>query len=237
AVFAGLLVSVGIGEAVGSAVGRAIAVRLGRGFLGALDSAGGALVGVAQALLVVWLAGGLLALGSFGRLSSLAESSTTVRSLDRILPPPAEVAVELGRLLDESGLPEVFVGLEPLPGEPVDLPGDPTVRAITQAAAASTVRVSAHACTNLSSGSGFVVAPGYVVTNAHVVAGGDTIRVNLGGTAYDSVTVLFDPDLDVALLHVPRLAAPALRLGASDPGRGAVGAALGYPQGGGLSAV
>jgi S1-C subfamily serine protease len=73
-----------------------------------------------------------------------------------------------------------------------------------------------------------------VVTNAHVVAGGRTVRVNLNGSAYDASVVLFDPDLDVALLRVPSLGAPALRLASTDPSRGDIGAALGYPGGGGL---
>lgn len=236
-VLVGLLFAVGVGEAIGSAVGRGLARELGTGFLGAIDRTGGAFVGLAQAILVVWLAGGLLAAGPLERLAGQAQTSLTVRALDRILPPPTEIAVEFGRLLDETGLPDVFVGLEPLPAPPVDRPDDPTARAIAALAESSTVRVSAAACSQTSVGTGFVVARGYVVTNAHVVAGGRTVRVNLRGNAYDATPVLFDPRLDVALLLVSRLEAPALRFAAADPGRGTVGAALGYPGGEALAIV
>src|SRR5215210_1700814 len=54
-VLAGLLFAVGLGEAIGSAIGRAAARLIGQGVFGALDRAMGAIVGCAQALLIVWL--------------------------------------------------------------------------------------------------------------------------------------------------------------------------------------
>ncbi len=237
AVLIGLLVAIGLGEGIGSAVGRTLGAALGNGVFGALDRAAGALVGAAQAVLIVWLAGGLLAAGPLPRLASQAQTSVAVRALSAALPPPTEIAVVLGRMLDASGLPGVFIGLEPLPAPPVDRPADPEARAIAAAAEASTVKVSAPTCGVISAGTGFVVAPGYVVTNAHVVAGGRTVLVSLDGGRYDATPVVFDPALDVALLHAPRLDAPALRFAAGDPRRGATGAALGFPNGGGLTVV
>jgi S1-C subfamily serine protease len=49
--------------------------------------------------------------------------------------------------------------------------------------------------------------------------------------------VLFDPSLDVALLYAPDLTGDPLRFATRDPDRGTVGAALGYPGGGGLTVV
>ena len=92
----------------------------------------------------------------------------------------------------------------------------------------------------LVSGPGVVFAAEYVVTNAHVVAGAqaDSIQViSAQGTRRDARVVLFDPALDVAVLHADGLAAPALRFASSDPRRGALGAALGYPGGGSLTVV
>ena len=121
------------------------------------------------------------------------------------LPPPTEIAIGLGGWLDTTGLPDVFVGFEPLPAPPVDRPDDPAARAIAAAAEASTLKVSAATCGLSSVGTGFVVATSYVVTNAHVVAGADA-RARPGQRAaasvLDAVPVLFDPALDVALLHV-----------------------------------
>jgi S1-C subfamily serine protease len=236
AVLAGMLFLVGIGEAIGSGLGQAVASRLRGGVLGTLDRFFGGLVGGAQALLIVWLVGGLLAAGPMRGLAVQAQTSLVVRGLNAVLPAPTEIAAELGRLLDDTGIPDLFVGLEPLPAAPVDVPNDPTARAIAAAAQSSTVKVSAVTCEFISTGSGFVIARGYIVTNAHVIAGASTIRVlTVEGGLYDAVPVFDDPELDVALLWVPRLEAPALRLAAADPIRGATGATLGYPHGGALT--
>ena len=237
AVLAGILFAVGIGETVGSAIGRSAAAMLGEGIFGALDRVLGAIVSCAQALLIVWLTGGLLAAGPNLPLAAQAQTSFIVRGLSAILPPPTEIAAELGHVLDVSGLPDLFVGLEPLPAPPVTLPDDPVVRAIAKQAADSTVKVTAATCLVLSSGTGIVIARGYVVTNAHVVAGASTVRVSAGSQVFDSVPVFFDPELDVALLWTPQLRALPLRFASADPHRGATGAALGYPRGGGLTVV
>ena len=239
-VLAALIGAVALGKSVGANLGSSVARRLGNGLLGAADRTIGAGFGALQALLIVWLAGSLLAEGPLPRLAETAGGSTTVRTMTAILPPPTEIAVGLGGWLDDRGLPDVFVGFEPLPGPPVDRPADPAARAIAKVAEASTLKVSAATCSVSSVGTGFVVAYDYVLTNAHVVAGAGArgVRVTApGGRVLDAVPVLFDPDLDVALLHVVRLGAPPLAFAPKDPGRGAIGAALGYPGGGALTIV
>ena len=237
AVLLWLVGAVAIGESIGASLGRAGARSLGNGLLGAADRTAGAGLGAVQALLIVWLTGSLLAEGPLPRLAETAGGSTAVRTMATILPPPTEIAVGLGGWLDATGLPDVFVGFEPLPAAPVDRPTDPTARAIAAIAEASTMKVSAATCGFSSVGTGFVVAPGYVVTNAHVVAGADArgVRVSSSGRVLPAIPVLFDPDLDVALLHVTDILPIALTLASEDPGRGTVGATLGYPGGGALT--
>ena len=131
-----------------------------------------------------------------------------------ILPPPTEVAVGLGGWLDTTGLPDVFVGFEPLPAPPVDRPDDPAARAIAAVAEASTFKVTAATCGLSSVGTGFVIAHGYVVTNAHVVAGADARGIRVSGVAgdvLDAVPVLVDPAFDIALLYVDGLTRRPLR--------------------------
>lgn len=232
-----LLGGVGIGEAIGSSIGRRLTARLGDGLAAAADNVGGGFVGFAQGVLLVWLAGGILAAGAIPSLTSAAQNSVALRTINRALPSPIEIASGLGHLLDASGLPDVFVGLEPIPAPAVDVPDDPRAVAIAGAAVQSTARISAATCGSQSSGTGFAIAPDYVVTNAHVIAGATTVRVALGGRLSDAAPVLFDSDLDIALLHVPRLAATPLRFAASDPARGTVAAAIGFPAGGPLQVV
>jgi S1-C subfamily serine protease len=236
-VLVGLVGAVAIGESVGAALGRIAARGLGDGLLGVADRTIGSGLGVIQALLIVWLAGSLLAEGPVPRLAETAGGSTAVRTMATILPPPTEIAVGLGGWLDATGLPDVFVGFEPLPAPPVDRPNDPEARAIAAVAEASTLKVSAATCGVQSVGSGFVIARRYVVTNAHVIAGADTrgIRVSASGKALDALPVVFDPKLDIALLYVPGLGARPLSFAAEDPDRGALGATLGYPGGGALT--
>jgi S1-C subfamily serine protease len=234
-VLGGILFLVGIGEAIGAALGRSAAVRLRGGVLDGLDRILGGFVGAAQALLVVWLLGGLLAAGPMRYLAVQAQTSFVVRSLTAVLPAPTEIAAELGQLLGDTGIPDLFVGLDPLPAPAVDRPTDPAARAIAAAAIPSVVRVSAQTCQFQSSGSGFTIADRYVVTNAHVVAGAGQIRVQASnGRPLDAVAVYDDPELDVAVLWVRDLDAAPLRFAAADPTRGALGATLGFPHGGGL---
>jgi hypothetical protein len=236
-VLAAVLGAVVVGEGVGSAVGRAIAGGLGRGVVSRMDRVAGGVLGAAQAILIIWLAGGLLAAGPFPNLGRAATQSVVVRGVDRILPPPTEVIGQIAGVLDASGLPDVFVGLDPIPLPAVDTPTNPDAERIARAALASTARISSRACTVQVNGTGVVVAPGYLVTNAHVVAGASTVRATLGTDVVDAVPVLFDPDLDVAVLFVPRLSAPPMRFATSDPRRGATGAALGFAGGGALTVL
>jgi len=239
-VLGGLIGAVALGESAGGGAGRWAVQGLGTGLLSRADRVAGATLGAIQALLIVWLAGGLLAEGPIPRMAEAAGSSTVVRTMSAVLPPPTTFAVELRTWLDASGLPDVFIGFEPLPAPPVQRPGDAQAEAIAAGAEASTLKVAAATCGLSSLGTGFVVRVDYVLTNAHVIAGaeGDGIRVTtVDGRQLDAVPILFDPQLDVALLHVPGLGLRALPLATTDPGRGSVGATLGYPNGGPLTVL
>jgi len=227
-----LLGLVGLGEGLGATAGRAASHALGAGLLGAVDRVGGAVVGTGQAVLIIWLTGGVLATGPFPALTRDAQTSTAVRVLDSLLPPPTEIVVQLGHLLDDSGLPDVFIGLEQLPAPNIDLPTDAVARAIGARAAGSVLRVVADGCSLRSSGTGFVVAPGYLVTNAHVVAGANGIIVQTSDQSYDATPVLVDLEFDIAVLRASKLEAPALHFTSEEPKRGTIAATFGYPGGG-----
>jgi len=227
-----LLGLVGLGEAVGGSFGRRASQALGNGLLGALDRVGGAIVGAAQAVLILWLAGGVIASGPFPNLAQLAQRSAALRAVDSVLPPPTEIVLELGQILDDSGLPNVFIGLEPLPAQPIDLPSDALARRIGERAAPAVLRVVADGCDQRASGSSVVVAPNYLVTNAHVVTGAKSVIVQSSADSFRATVVLIDTDLDVALLHTDGLRAPPLTFTSTEPRRGALAASIGFPGGG-----
>ena len=237
--FGGAFLVVTVAEAIGSTLGGALRDRLGRGVASRLDSALGALFGIAQALVLAWLVGGLLATGPIPQLAVEAQRSIAVRSLLGAFPAPSEVAGELGGLLDTSGLPQVFSGLDPIPAPAVPVPGQGEAAQIAAAAGTSVVRVVAQGCGEIFTGTGFAVAPNFVVTNAHVVAGATSVEITADATgrrAPGSV-VFFDPELDVALVRTPGLQFRALSFAAESPGRGTLGAALGHPNGGALTVI
>jgi S1-C subfamily serine protease len=102
----------------------------------------------------------------------------------------------------------------------------------TASVEASTVKVEGEACNLLYEGSGFAVAPGLVVTNAHVVAGepaGHTSVLLPSGRQLAATVVMFDPKIDIALLQVASLGETPLSLLVAHAG--ATGAVFGHPNG------
>ncbi len=77
----------------------------------------------------------------------------------------------------------------------------------------STVKVLglAPSCDRRLEGSGFFFAKNRVMTNAHVVAGTRSLKVELNGREASATVVVYDPERDLAVLHVPDLDAPALK--------------------------
>ena len=233
----GAFLVVVMAQAIGSGLGATVRNLLGGGIAGGIDNALGAVFGAAQVLLLTWLVGGLLATSAIPVVSGVAQESAAVRWLLEVLPPPGDVVGEVGTIVDESGLPQVFSGLEPVPAAPIDLPLDAEAAGIAARAVASTVRVESTGCGASFTGAAFSVAEGYFVTNAHVVAGAERITLRGLTSSQRGTVVLFDSDLDVAVLYAPKLSLSSLVLAPEAPGRGAVGAALGYPNGAGLTAL
>jgi len=230
-----LLLAGAVGDAAGWVLGSRLRGRAARSRLGSADAAGGSLVALVATLFAVWFIALNLVNGPFPSISSEVRGSTIVRGLDGALPDPPSVVGEVRRFLDRFGFPEVFEGIPPAPGDPVEGPTREETQQATSLAAGSTVMVLGQACDHVQEGSGFVVADGYVVTNAHVVAGVTALEVRTSaGSGADATPVLFDPELDLAVLLTSPGLGPPLALATDDVGRGAVGAVLGYPEGGPL---
>jgi S1-C subfamily serine protease len=234
---AGLVGLTLIGEAAGSAIGSRIRLSMRATMLGGLDLAGGMVIGFAQGILTIWIVAGLVLGGAAPSLERPIDASLVVTSINRVLPPAEGVAHQLVALLAPTELPQLFAGVEPSPAPPLDLPSSGTVRTLAQSAEASTVQVLTFGCGREQLGSGFFVADHIVVTNAHVVAGGDSISVALGGFTQRATLVLFDPKQDIAVLRLPTMTAPPLRLAQNLPDRGMPAAALGHPGGGPLTVI
>jgi S1-C subfamily serine protease len=241
AAVATLLVGAAAGDAAGWIVGSRVR-RHARGsrFRG-VDAVGGVVVAAVATLLAIWFVALNLVNGPFPSVSSQVRDSAIVRGLGVALPDPPSVVGEVRRFFDRFGFPEVFEGIPPAPAEPVAGPSRAEVQTAVDLAAPSTVKVIGPACDRVQEGSGFVVEGGsvveggYIVTNAHVVAGMRAPEVSdADGAGGPATTVLFDPELDLAILRVATPIGPPLALASSDVERAEVGAVLGYPGGGDL---
>jgi S1-C subfamily serine protease len=205
--------------------------RLRRGLrvpgLGALDGALGALLSAAVALGIVWIVAAVAAQApGQQQLRADVQRSEILRKLNQLLPPSGPILNALARL---DPLPSIA---GPSPNVAPPLPAvarTPGVRAASR----SVVRVLGTACGLAIEGSGWVAAPGEVVTNAHVVAGEQDTTVEVGGQPpqLPAQAIAFDPTDDVAVLRVPELGLPALSP-AANPASGTAGAILGYPENG-----
>lgn len=221
---------------VGSHLRQAITSRAGR----KIDDAGGALVSVLAVLLVAWLVAVPLGSSSLPWLASSVRNSKLLQGIDRILPEQAQaLSNALRDTVDTKGFPDVFGEFAPTRVRNVP-PPDPTLAGseVVASARRSVVKVlgSAPSCARRIEGSGFVYASERVMTNAHVVAGTRDVAVELGRKRYEARVVVYDPDRDLAVLHVPGLPAPALPFSAREADTGADAIVLGFPLDGPFTA-
>lgn len=198
-----------------------------------LDDIGGAIVSLVAVMLVAWLVAVPLGSSAVPAVASSIRNSALLTVIDRILPDKAqELSTALRDTVDTNGFPDVFGDLAPTRARQVS-PPDPALAGSTVVAnsqrAVVKVLGSAPSCARRIEGSGFVYADDRVMTNAHVVAGTRSVAVELRGERYDGEVVVYDPERDLAVLHVPGLPGPSLRFAAGQAGSGADAIVLGFP--------
>jgi S1-C subfamily serine protease len=224
----------GILGGVGRYLGAHSNIALRRVRLGPVDSAAGVAVAVFATLLATWLLASILVGSRYTSLNSAIADSRIIRAMDGLMPSPPALFSRIESFLASEGFPVVFAGIPPLAASPVTPPSNSAVATAVSVAGPSTVQIEGIGCGVIQEGSGFVVAPGLVVTNAHVVAGIPRPMVADASGRHDASAALYDPELDIAVLRVPGLRDRPLSLlgGSSVLGRGPTGAVLGYPEGG-----
>jgi S1-C subfamily serine protease len=224
-----------LAQGIGGAIGGSIARRLRPGVLGGVDQGLGAAFGLARGLFVVWLIGGLVGVLPVTGLGAEARQSLILRALDSRVPSPIVIAAELGRLIQAAGLPDILVGAPPPIDVPENAPSAQQAEEMAAGARGSTVRVEGVSCGRFVTGTGFAVTDDHFVTNAHVVAGAEQMWISFDGALerYQATVVDFDPDLDVALLHVAGIDVEPLTLAEEPPARGDAVVAVGFSGGGG----
>lgn len=222
----------GIGHSLRRAVDRAAVTRV-------LDSLAGAVAAGAVTAVVGWAVFAPLAVSPWSQLNRAIESSAVLRTVDDALPAQTDGMLDGVRaMLNDLSLPDIAT-VEPQQAPEVDAPSSGAASAGAEAARDAVVRLSGQGatCEVGQTGTGWVVDDGLVMTNAHVVAALDEVWVvGPDGERATGTVVSFDPDLDVALVSVPDLAAEPLPIDERLAAPGTDAAALGHPYGGSFRA-
>jgi Trypsin-like serine proteases, typically periplasmic, contain C-terminal PDZ domain len=217
----GVFVFAAMGQAIAVAVGARLRSGLSDEPARVVDSALGAVATVLAMSVLVWFLAGAVRGGTDTPLAKAIGTSRIIQTIDRFVPPQTgRLFAGFQSVLDREGFPRVFEGVRAEPIAPISPPDNHLAFGPGAARAAkSIVKITgvASACNREQEGSGWVVAPERVVTNAHVVAGttSENVRIQGVGRSYDAHVVVFDPRRDLAVLSVPGLSAPASTLGTS----------------------
>ena len=225
-----------VGQVLGSILGSKLREAVTWQPAQLVDAVSGSIVSVIAVLLVVWFLGLALVNSTVPTIGDQVRSSSILRGMTKVMPSGAQNWFNsFSKVLDSNGFPQVFAPFEAKTPASVAAP-DPAVADLpaVSRARSSIVKVlgAAPSCGKDIEGSGFVYSAGKVMTNAHVVGGTGSLRVEQSnGRRYPARVVLFDPRRDIAVLDVPSLAAPPLSF-SLDGRAGNSAIVAGYPQNG-----
>jgi S1-C subfamily serine protease len=232
-----VLLAAWIGQVLGALLGHSMRRQMSESPAQTVDQLLGAVAGLVAVALVLWFIAGALRATPFPPMARAISSSRVLSAIDRIVPSPlASLAEDLRSTVAGSAFPRVFSGVGPEQIAPIRSP-DPAIASdeVVRQASGSIVKITgaAVACDRGQEGSGAVIAPQRVITNAHVVAGVKEPYVQVAGVGrqYPARVVSFDPRRDLAVLAVPALQAPPLPEG-DNLARGDDAIVAGFPRNG-----
>jgi S1-C subfamily serine protease len=225
-----------IGRTIGAVLGNKLRNKVSWRPVKFLDALGGAALAAVSVLIVSWVLGVAVSGARIPSVTSAVRGSHVLAKVDEVLPSGADRALQafndvvntdlFPRFLDPF-VPERIRETQPPDGQ---IARQPLVRDAYSRIAKVTGVAS---CSRGLEGSGFVYAPKRVMTNAHVVAGVSSPQVEVNNKKYDATVVVFDPEVDIAVLYVPGLDDKVKPLSfdytgkADDPS-----VVLGYPENG-----
>jgi S1-C subfamily serine protease len=229
-----VILSASIGQALMQYAGAKVREQITWQPARAVDAVGGAALSAVAVLLVAWALGYAISGTRIGAVTEQVRGSWVLDKVNGALPASApNVLQAFNSVVGTSFFPRY---LEPFaPERIVEVgPGPDRLREDPQVLGTedSVLKIrGANDCGRGVEGTGFVIAPDRVMTNAHVVAGVDDPEVEVGDGTELARVVLYDPDLDIAVLSVDTRDAPTLQLDDSLEAEDPV-AIVGYPQDG-----
>lgn len=231
-----IAVMVIIGQVAGVTIGRAARRYISGTGARLLDSTIGAVFQAAAMLLVAWLVAVPVAAQEGNSLGKAVRGSSVLAKIDDVAPAQLQqIPAAFTEVLGTTGFPDILGPFGTTPLHEVD-PPDPVLASseVVKRVEPSVLKIlgRAESCSRALEGSGFVAAPGFVMTNAHVVAGTDQVTVMSGAEELSADVVVYDPSVDVAVLRVAGLAAPVLPFDEERARTGDDAIVLGYPGNG-----
>ena len=231
------IILIGFGSSVGAFVGRRVRALLPWKPMHTLDSAGGLVISLSLWSVIIWIVASLLLALPISQTTALLGDSRVVAELDSRVPDVVRTNIDdVRKAIVSVHIPSDLV--ESLLIDQVQVPDSALTKATNiRAVLDSVVRVEGDApeCNARLSGSGVVFKSGYVLTNAHVVAGVKTVGVRIKGkgSLLLAKVVYFDPRTDVAVLYSKRLDTKVAVMG-EEIHRNDSAVIAGFPGGGGL---
>ncbi len=230
-----------VGEIAGVVLGRAVRGAMRNEVVRGFDSVVGMALQLVAVLVAAWLLATPLTSSDQPNLAAAVNGSRVLSEVNDVAPAWLKrVPTRLSALLNTSGLPLVLQPFGRTPIVSVSAPdpalvGDPAVAA----AKGSVVKIRgvAQSCQKVLEGTGFVVAPGRVMSNAHVVAGSNSVTVQVDDKSYDAKVVSYDPEADISILDAPDLSAAPLKFDKQEAQTGTGAVVMGYPGGGEFAAT
>ena len=229
-----VIICASLGQALFQFVGARIRDRITWQPIRAVDAVGGAALSAVAVLLVAWALGVAVSGSRIGGITPVVRESAVLAKVNEVLPPDAsQVLQAFNNVVGTTFFPRY---LEPFAPERIVAvePGDRRMLTDPDVVAAqpSVVKVrGSNGCGSGVEGTGFLFAPGRLMTNAHVVAGVTRPEVEIGGSSVVATVVLYDPRLDVAVLALPDGGLPHLRFD-TEAGPDDNVAVVGYPEDG-----
>ena len=219
-------------EALIAFAGSRVARKITGAKLKRADQIIGSVVAAVLALLAAWMLS--LPARSVSSLESSVKKSAILRAEYAVLSKPPDFLASILGLLNHTGFPRVFAELNPSLAPGVNAPPASLARNRAIVAAAQlTYKIEGEGCEGRVDGSGFPVEPNVVITAAHVVAGTKNTQViTPSGDRFPATVVYWDPNTDIAVLHVATLPRGDLSVDEIIASTGTDGAAIGYPGGG-----
>lgn len=229
-------VMVTIGQIAGVTIGRAARRYLNGTGVRLVDSTLGAGFQAAAVLLVAWLVAIPVAAQEGPGLGKTVRGSTVLAKIDEVAPDQLhKIPAAFTSVLGTTGFPDILGPFGTTPMQEVP-PPDPVLAGseVVNAVRPSVLKIfgRAESCSRALEGSGFVAAPGLVMTNAHVVAGTDSVRVETVDGELDAQVVVYDSGVDIAVLRVPGLQAAPLPFAPERARTGDDAIVVGFPGNG-----